>query len=95
MLLILLVVTLAVTSILLSGASKTNLDVQRQKKNLAVLAQAKEALIAWSVLNTGIDDTLGTVDDRPGTLPCPDFNLFGGANSGSDRELALLEVVRR
>ncbi len=84
MLLILLVVTLAVTSILLSGASKTNLDVQRQKKNLAVLAQAKEALIAWSVLNTGIDDTLGTVDDRPGTLPCPDFNLFGGANSGSE-----------
>ena len=77
LLIALLLVTLALTSILVSGLSQIDLETQRQKKTLVALAQAKEALIAWSVLH-------GDTGDRPGTLPCPDTNFFGSTSSGNE-----------
>jgi type II secretory pathway pseudopilin PulG len=55
-------------------------EIQRQQATLEALAQAKQALIAWSVTqgDVGADNF-----HRPGTLPCPDKNFFGGANSGN------------
>lgn len=46
----------------------------REQKTQAVLAEAKAALIAWSVLQGDIGT--GT-NPRPGTLPCPDTNNSG------------------
>jgi len=76
----LFVVTMVLSSILLSGLSKTDLETQRQKKTLATLAQAKQALIAWSVLQG--DNGSGTYP-RPGSLPCPDRYNLGTLNSGN------------
>ncbi len=80
LLLMLFVVTMVLSSILLSGLSKSDLETQRQKKTLATLAQAKHALIAWSVLQG--DNGSGTYP-RPGSLPCPDRNNLGTLNSGN------------
>lgn len=80
LLLALLLVTLALGSILITGLSRADLETQRQRKTMATLAQAKEALIAWSVLN----GDRGTEDyPRPGSLPCPDRNNLGTLNSGN------------
>ncbi|WP_170285875.1 hypothetical protein [Propionivibrio limicola] len=80
LLIMLLGVVLAFTSLIASPLSKAAIDAQRQRKTLAALAQAKQALIAWSVMQGDI----GTDSNhRPGTLPCPDSNYFGSANSGN------------
>jgi len=55
-------------TIIVSQLSKANLEMQMQKKTQETLAQAKQALIAWSVLNGDVGtNTL----HRPGALPCP------------------------
>jgi hypothetical protein len=68
-----LLFTLTLTSILVSGLSRGNLEAQRRNKTVIALAQAKEALIGRAVLDM----------ERPGSLPCPDFNDDGKAVNGS------------
>ena len=89
LIIMLFVVVLASTAILVSLLAKTNPDIERQKKTMAALAQAKQALIAWSV--TRGDMQLATEITAavtkytyypPGSLPWPDPNYFGSENSG-------------
>ncbi len=68
-----LLFTLMLTSILISGLSQRNLEAQRRNKTVTALAQAKEALIGRAVADI----------ERPGSLPCPDFNDNGKAVNGS------------
>ena len=68
LLVMLFLVLVAFSTIIVSQLSRANLEVQRQNKTLEVLAQAKQALIAWSVLN---GDTGTNPLRRPGALPCP------------------------
>lgn len=49
LIIMLFVVVLASTAIFVSLLAKTNPEIERQKKTMAALAQAKQALIAWSV----------------------------------------------
>lgn len=79
LLVMLLVAVLAFSTFLTASLAKRNLEVARQEKTLEALAHAKQALIAWSV--TQGDIGAGTYR-RPGTLPCPDRNFFGSADSG-------------
>ena len=62
------------STVLVSALTNVNLATQRQLKTLAALAQAKQALIDWSVLQGDVGT--GT-NPRPGTLPCPDTNDSG------------------
>lgn len=75
-LLVILFLILAIFStVLVSKLSANNLEIQRQQKTAIALAQAKEALIAWSVMNG--DNGTNTLP-RPGTLPCPEDPLTPG-----------------
>ena len=63
--LVLLVVSVA--AILVNSLTTTSLKNARKAQTAAALAQAKEALIAYAVNDA----------NRPGELPCPDFNNDG------------------
>lgn len=80
---LMLMVVIAFSAVLVASLLGSNFEIQRQQKTLEALAQAKQALIAWSAMqgDTGTDSFR-----RPGTLPCPDTNFFGGANSGNAAE---------
>ncbi|MDR1934265.1 MAG: hypothetical protein LBS49_01490, partial [Candidatus Accumulibacter sp.] len=80
LLVMLLVMVLAFGSVLLTSLAGNNPETERRRRTLETLAQAKQALIAWAVLqgDTGTDS-----HHRPGTLPCPDRNFFGEAASGN------------
>jgi len=73
LLLLMLLFTLTLSSILVSGLSRSNLEAQRRNKTATALAQAKEALIGRAVIDM----------ERPGSLPCPDFTGDGKAVNGS------------
>lgn len=77
---LMLMVVIAFSAVLVTSLLGSGLEMQRRQKTLEALAQAKQALIAWSAMqgDTGTDSFR-----RPGTLPCPDTNFFGGANSGN------------
>ena len=76
LLVILFLVLATFSTIIVSQLSKAGLETLRQKKTLEALAQAKQALISWSVVRGDVSA------GRPGTLPCPDrYNL--GTDSGS------------
>jgi len=79
LLILLLIVLLATTYSFVNSLSTTHLGTERQKKTDEALAQAKDALIAWSVLQGDIGT--GT-NPRPGTLPCPD-TTNSGSQTGS------------
>ena len=80
LLLTLLFFVIAFSAYLVFSLNTTDPEVQRQQKTMETLAYAKEALIAWSVLQGDYGtDTL----HRPGSLPCPDTNFFGSTNSGN------------
>jgi hypothetical protein len=79
LLLLLLMVVIAFSTTLITSLAAKNPEIQRQQSTLETLAQAKQALIAWSVVHGDV----GTDSfPRPGALPCPDRNLFGSADSG-------------
>ena len=85
------VVVLASTAIFITLLAKTNPEIERQKKTIAALAQAKQALIAWSVTRGDMQPATETTDGvtkytyyRPGSLPCPDTNHFGHTDSGNE-----------
>ena len=80
LLVMLLVVLVTFSTIIVSALSRINIEAQKQKKTQDALAQAKNALIAWSVLQ---GDTSSVVTARPGVLPCPDRNDLGTVASGT------------
>ena len=75
MLALLLVLTLGV-SLFLQATSPATARLARERRTDQALAQAKAALIAWSV---GQGDVGGDIYDRPGSLPCPDLGDTGTA----------------
>lgn len=80
LLIMLFLILAAFSTIIVNQLSRANLEAQKQKKTLDALAQAKQALIAWSVLQ---GDASSGINVRPGVLPCPDRNDLGTINSGS------------
>ena len=79
LLVLLLALAFVLGGLLVSSLASSHPEVSRQRKTLDALAQAKQALIAWSVAQ---GDLGADAYHRPGTLPCPDRNFFGDANSG-------------
>lgn len=72
---LLLALTLAF-GVLLQASSPTTARLARERRTDQALAQAKAALIAWSVVQ---GDLGGDIYDRPGSLPCPDLGDTGTA----------------
>ncbi|MDR2113184.1 MAG: hypothetical protein LBQ62_08815 [Candidatus Accumulibacter sp.] len=91
LLIVLLAMVLALSAALMSTLAGSNLEIERQRKSFEALAQAKQALIAWSVMQGDLwppmeIDKNGVEKPtyrRPGVLPCPDTNFFGDSNSGN------------
>jgi hypothetical protein len=80
LLLLLFMVVVVFSTALITSLAAKNPEIQRQQTTLEALAQAKQALIAWSVMQ---GDVGTSSNPRPGTLPCPDRNFFGSADSGN------------
>jgi hypothetical protein len=79
LLVLLLALALAFGGVLIASLAENNPEISRRQRTLEALAQAKQALIAWSVTQ---GDFGADSHHRPGTLPCPDRNFFGDPNSG-------------
>jgi hypothetical protein len=73
LLVFMLVFFLGTSSWILSQVNLSGMRSEANKKTIAALAQAKEALIGRAVADK----------ERPGSLPCPDFNNDGEAVNGS------------
>jgi hypothetical protein len=90
LLVLLLAIVLGISSALLASLAARDPEIERRNKTLEVLAQAKQALIAWSVVQGDVWPAAQIKDGvetptyrRPGTLPCPDTNFFGSSGSGN------------
>jgi type II secretory pathway pseudopilin PulG len=91
LLLLLLAAVLAFGAVLAASLAGNRPEIERQRRTLEALAQAKQALVAWALMQG--DENPATKKDgdgretptyyRPGSLPCPDRNYFGHANSGN------------
>jgi hypothetical protein len=86
LLVLLLAIVLAFSTVLIGSLEGNRLEIERQRKTLETLTQAKQALIAWSVIQGDVRAATETEGGnkkftyrRPGTLPCPDryLKLFG------------------
>lgn len=71
MLVFLVIILLALGYKVVDSTSTVQIEQSREAKTQEALAQAKAALIAWSVLRA---DASETNNHRPGTLPCPDLS---------------------
>lgn len=81
------IIGLAATAFLLNALNANTVKIERDKKTAAALAEAKAALIGWSVNRT-----------NPGQLPCPeDTSLIGLATEGQAKSscTSLLPVIGR
>lgn len=67
----LVIMIIGVAAILVSSLNSSSLQIARDKTNAAALVQAKEALIGRAVADL----------TSPGSLPCPDTNDDGAAES--------------
>ncbi|HZX30714.1 MAG TPA: hypothetical protein VFF03_05135, partial [Rhodocyclaceae bacterium] len=74
----LLLFTLCSAYLVSKLSAKASQSAGNTSKTSQALAEAKQALIAWSVAN-GSDSGMA----RPGELPCPDRNAPGTANEGT------------
>lgn len=75
LIILLLLLFLAGTTVLFSGLSGSAIKNERDKETASALAEAKAALIGYTLTNLG----------KPGTLPCADSNNDGSADvSGSN-----------
>ena len=80
LLILLLVVFLTGTTILITSLDGQSVKIAREQKTADSLAQAKAALIAYSVKDLS-PGTCTTNCPRPGDLPCPDINNDGTTES--------------
>lgn len=77
MILLMLVVLVASASVLLANVNRDDLRTQRLSATQAVLAEAKEALLEYAVLNPDLNP------GRSFSLPCPDLDGSGGLPEGA------------
>src|SRR5690606_16409670 len=68
---VLLVLGIAATAVAYTRIGPTDIEIERDKRSAAALAQARDALIG----RAAADST------RPGSLPCPDIDNDGDAES--------------
>ena len=74
LMLIVFILGFAMTAYLVHALNATSVKIERDKKTAAALAEAKAALIGWSVK-----------DGTPGRLPCPeDVTAIGGLLEGKE-----------
>ena len=76
---LLLALLLALTlglSLFFQAVDPVTARLARERRTEQALAQAKAALIAWSVVQGDMGDK---IHDRPGSLPCPDLGDTGTA----------------
>lgn len=80
-----LIVLMGVGAALFATLSSTSVSIaNRQAEHDArMLAQVKEALIAWSAART---PTASNLDARPGELPCPDTDNNGYAENDDNND---------
>lgn len=64
------IVGLAATAFVLKALNSNTVKIERDKKTAAALAEAKAAIIGWSVKH----------QTMPGVLPCPDTNNDGSSD---------------
>ncbi len=76
-LLLLLLLLLSLVTVLTLRLDRRQPEQEAQRRTAAALAEAKAALLGWSVLDTG-----GAVVN-PGRLPCPDQNDDGGSEGSA------------
>lgn len=84
-----LVLVLAFTTLLVSQLDGSGVKIERDKKTALALARAKQALIGWSI-SKGI---VGS--DRPGELPCPDTDAPGTLGYGIEEGSCAVGKVGR
>lgn len=77
LILLLLLVSVGALAVFVSGLNRAAVQLERDRVTLVALAQAKEALIGRAL----------TDDNRPGSLPCPDTNDDGVAESACPTQL--------
>lgn len=72
LLILVFIITLAITSYILHSLSSASIEKERDTKTFAALSEAKTALLGWSVRQ-----------NSPGQLPCPeDITLIGLPTEG-------------
>lgn len=76
LLLLMLVVIVASASVLLANVNRDDLRARRIANTQALLAEAREALLEYAVLNPDLNA------GRPFSLPCPDIDAGGGLPEG-------------
>lgn len=74
LLVLVFLIALVITAYTVKKLNSSEITVQRDKNTAVALAQAKEALIGWSVAHP----------QYPGTLPFPDRNADGNYDGNSD-----------
>lgn len=78
LIMLLFIVGLTATGYLLHGLNPTTVKIERNKKTVEALAEAKAAIVGWSVKN-----------DTPGKLPCPeDVAAIGFTTEGQEMAAA-------
>jgi hypothetical protein len=78
LIMLLFVIGIASTFLVLHSLNSNSMRIERDMRTAAVMAEAKAALIGWSVAR-GEDGS-----QRPGELPCPDNDAPGTAGYGFD-----------
>lgn len=76
LIIMMVIMVMGAAAILVSSLNSSALKYARQATTAAALAQAKDALIGWSVTRGSIAG-----NPRPGELPCPDITNTGSAAS--------------
>lgn len=81
LIILVLVLLLAGTTVIFSVISGNNAKFERDKKTLAVLAEAKTALLGYASTRNLSPSGCALNCRRPGDLPCPDNNNDGVAET--------------
>lgn len=82
LLLLVLALAIAFTTLLLTSMGKGQQQIRADKTTQEALRMAREALINTAI---GINGSTGTLNrDRPGELLCPDRNLPGSVDEGTE-----------
>lgn len=81
LLIMLVILVVGATGMLVSSLNSATLLSERNNITAKALAQAKEALIAYAISS----ESTGTATARPGNFPCPDTDVPGTSNYGSEQ----------
>lgn len=91
LLIMLVIIVIGSTAFLVSSLSKPGLQIERDKKTTEVLAQAKEALVAYAVSS----ENAGGATARPGNFPCPDTDAPGATGYGDENTSCVAGAIGR